>query len=115
MEVQKSVQNDHVAVKITLEDAGAVVGRAYLYLIKTDVHVEPYGYLEDVFVEESKRGQGVGTKLIQAAIDEARVRGFYKIIGTTRHEKSGVHAFYEGLGFENHGLEFRMDLVENRK
>lgn len=104
------------AVKLTMDDAGDTIGHAYLYLIQNDLHSAPYGLLEDVFIEEAHRGKGYGSKLVEAAIAEAKARGCYKLIGTSRHERKEVHAFYERLGFRNYGLEFRLDIgKENRK
>lgn len=50
------------AIKITVEENGQVLGRAYLYLIKNDLHDKPYGLLEDVFVEEKARGGDWGRR-----------------------------------------------------
>lgn len=114
MHIQKTGQQ-HVAVRIATSHDGAEIGHAYLYLIKNDLHDRPYGYLEDVFVVESYRGQGVGTELVQAAIVEARARGCYKIVGTSRMEREDVHAWYEKLGLKKYGIEFRMNLSESSK
>jgi GNAT superfamily N-acetyltransferase len=101
---------ESTAVKLTIDDAGNIIGHAYLYLIRNDLHSAPYGLLEDVFIEEPYRGKGYGSKLVEAAIAEAKKRGCYKLIGTSRHERKEVHVFYERLGFKNYGLEFRLDL-----
>tara|TARA_Y100000310_G_scaffold159115_1_gene158593 strand:+ start:11011 stop:11343 length:333 start_codon:yes stop_codon:yes gene_type:complete len=98
------------AIKITLEDDGSILGRAFIYLIKNDLHEQPYALLEDVFVEEVYRGQGNGQRLVQAAIDKAKELGCYKIIGTSRHSRQAVHEFYTKLGFHDYGKEFRMDI-----
>jgi predicted GNAT family acetyltransferase len=42
------------------------------------------GWIEDVVVDEGARGAGVGEKLTNAAIDEARVRGVRSIDLTSR-------------------------------
>lgn len=99
------------AVKFEIVDAGKVIGRVYLYLIKNDLHKEPYGYLEDLFVDESHRGSGLGKRLVQTVIEEAKKLGCYKLIGTSRNSRAEVHEFYKKLGFEEYGKEFRMDLV----
>lgn len=98
------------AIKITAEEGGKTVGRAFVYLIYNDLHAEPYGYLEDVFVGESRRGQGIGEKLVKEAIATARENKCYKLVGTSRNERTGVHEFYKKLGFADYGKEFRMDL-----
>ncbi|MBI4426884.1 MAG: GNAT family N-acetyltransferase [Candidatus Magasanikbacteria bacterium] len=109
MEITKS-EIKSKAIKFTIEKDGKVAGRAYLYLIYNNLHKESYGFLEDVFVEDVYRGQGIGGELVGAVIEEAKKLGCYKLIGTSRHSRSEVHEFYKKLGFEDYGVEFRMDL-----
>ena len=90
-------------------DGGEEVGRAFLYLMHNDLHEEPFGLLEDVFIKESERGGGIGTELVKNVIKKAEEVGCYKLIATSRHSRPKVHALYEKLGFENHGIEFRME------
>jgi len=49
--------------------------------------------------------------LVQAAIEEAKKIGCYKLVATTRHHREIVCAWYEKFGFKNYGAEFRMDLL----
>ena len=90
-------------------EEGREIGRAFLYLLNNDLHQKPFGLMEDLLVAEEMRGQGIGTKLVQELIREAKKQGCYKVICTSRYGKDGVHKMYEGLGFKNHGLEFRLD------
>lgn len=85
------------------------LARAYLYILKNDLHEEPFGFMEDVFVDESLRGQGIGTEIVNYLIAEAKRQGCYKLICTSRHEKPKVHGLYKRLGFMDHGAEFRID------
>ncbi len=71
--------------------------------------------MEDVFVDKKLRGQGIGTILVKKIIAEAKKNKCYKLIATSRHKRPRVHAFYEKLGFKNHGLEFRVDLPPHLK
>jgi len=98
------------AVKFEMRDDEKVVGRAYLYLIKNDLHDGPYGLLEDLFVEEEYRKHGIGGQLVKAVIEEAKKLGCYKLVGTSRNSRAEVHEFYKKLGFSEYGKEFRMDL-----
>jgi len=36
--------------------------------------------------------------------------GCYKLVATSRASRPRVHELYERLGFENYGVEFRMNL-----
>ena len=96
-------------IKFFITDGKKEIGRAYLYILSNDLHKEPFGFLEDVLVDENYRGQGLGTNLVRRIIKAAQKHGCYKLICTSRHSRSTVHALYERLGFKNHGLEFRMD------
>jgi len=96
-------------VRLAIIENGEEAGHAFVYILRNDLHEEPFGFLEDVFVKESHRGKGLGTKLVQAAINEARRRGCYKLVGTSRGERCAVHKMYVKLGFTDYGKEFRMD------
>lgn len=108
MKLIKSIKPSK-AIKIEITQRGRKVGRAYLYLIKNDLSKKPYGLMEDVFVDERYRGQGLGTKLIKKVIEEAKRQKCYKLIATSRISKPGLHTFYQGFGFKKWGVEFRMD------
>lgn len=96
--------------KFTAHDDNKEVGRAYLYILHNDLHERPFGFIEDVFVEEEYRGQGVGSQLVKNMMEEAKKRNCYKMIMTSRYSKPKVHDLYERLGFKDHGKEFRLDL-----
>lgn len=97
-------------VKFFIEKDGKEVARAFLYVMNNDLHKEPFGFLEDLFVDESLRGHGIGTELLNMVIAEAKNLGCYKLVATSRHERELVHKMYEKAGFENFGLEFKMYL-----
>ena len=96
-------------IKIVLQENNTAIGRAFLYLLQNELHKEPFGLMEDVFVEEQFRGKGYGEKLVKAIIEEATKRHCYKLICTSRFSNEKAHHLYEKLGFKNHGNEFRMD------
>ncbi len=96
-------------IKFYIKESGREVGRAYLYILSNDLHDKPFGLMEDVFVDEALRGKGVGSNLVRKVIEEAQKRGCYKLICTSRYEKPKVHELYIGLGFKEHGKEFRVD------
>ena len=96
-------------IKFYAEKDNKEVARAYLYLMNNDLHDEPFGFMEDVFVDESLRGQGIGSKLVTKLIKEAKNQGCYKLICTSRYEKPRVHSLYEKIGFKDWGKEFRID------
>jgi GNAT superfamily N-acetyltransferase len=64
-----------------------------------------YATLWDVIVHPDYRGQGVGSRLVHAAIDPFRQRGFSYI---ALYSVAGVEPFYERLGFRRHPAGMRL-------
>lgn len=110
MELKKQTRSDTYSIQISIKEKGRVLGWAFLVVIRNDRHDEPYGLLENVYVETAYRNQGLGGRLVQAVIEEAKAKGCYKILATTRYSKPEIQKWYEKLGFRNHGIEFRLDL-----
>ena len=98
-------------IRFTFDGDSGEAARAYLYLMHNDLHEEPFGLLEDVHVDETLRGRGIGKELVHEVIKRAREERCYKIIATSRFSRPGVHEFYEEIGFVDYGKEFRLDLV----
>ncbi|MDQ0041700.1 GNAT family N-acetyltransferase [Variovorax boronicumulans] len=58
------------------------------------------------------RGQGLGTQLLQAAIDRSWARGLTRIELSVRADNLNAKALYERLGFEHEGLARRASLID---
>lgn len=56
-------------------------------------------WIEDVVVDASARGHGVGEALNQAALDEARARGAVTVDLTSRPSREAANRLYQRLGF----------------
>lgn len=97
-------------IRISVTDNGTEVGRAYIYIMRNDLHDHPFGMMEDVYVDEAHRGTGVGSKLVKQVIELAKKANCYKLIATSRTSRPKVHELYQRLGFTQHGVEFRIDL-----
>ena len=95
-------------IRFSIERDGVEVARAYLYLMTNDLHERPFGLMEDVFVHESCRGDGLGSSLVDEVIAAAKEANCYKLIATSRDSRPKVHDLYRRIGFEDHGREFRM-------
>ncbi|GIN37252.1 GNAT family N-acetyltransferase [Heyndrickxia oleronia] len=55
--------------------------------------------IEGVRISSSSRGEGVGTELIQWAIERAKTRGCHLVQLTTDKKREDALRFYERLGF----------------
>lgn len=98
-------------VKFAVMQEGQEIGRAWLYVLYNDLHEEPFGLLEDVWVDEKYRSEGIGGKLVKKVIARAKAEHCYKLIATSRDDgtRDAVHEWYKRLGFKEWGTEFRMD------
>jgi ribosomal protein S18 acetylase RimI-like enzyme len=94
-------------LSICFEDSE--IGHAYLYILRNDIHEEPFAYLEDVYVEQQWRGSPAGEALVTHAINVAKEAGCYKIIGNVKHEHVCTLRWYRRFGFLNKANEVRID------
>jgi len=113
MEIKSEIKGNAYGIKISAYEDGEEAGWVYFYIISNDLHKEPVGIIENLFVHEKFRRLGIGSALIKNLINKAKEIGCYKIVCTSRHENIKVHEFYKKLGFQDRGLEFRMDLSGN--
>jgi GNAT superfamily N-acetyltransferase len=99
-------------IRFSIREGGVEAGHAYLYVLTNDLHHEPFGLLEDVFVEDKFIKSGVAGQLVAEIMRAAKKEGCYKLIATSRLNTSRklLHAWYKRLGFKDYGKEFRMDL-----
>ena len=77
---------------------GEIAGMLTLVVYRVPTGVD--ARIEDVVVDESARGRGVGEALTRAAIDRARAAGAHAIGLTSRPEREAANRLYRRLGFE---------------
>lgn len=76
---------------------GRVVGSLTLVLYRIPTGLK--AWIEDVVVDESARGHGVGEALNQAALDEARRHGAKSVSLTSRPSREAANRLYQRIGF----------------
>lgn len=77
---------------------GAAVGA--LTLVWYDVPSGRKGWIEDVVVDASARGAGVGEALVRAALERAAREGVERVMLTSRPARRAARALYRKVGFE---------------
>jgi ribosomal protein S18 acetylase RimI-like enzyme len=77
---------------------GRVVGCLTLALYRIPTGLK--AWIEDVVVDDSARGQGVGEALNRVAITEAVHRGAKHVSLTSRSSREAANRLYQRLGFE---------------
>jgi GNAT superfamily N-acetyltransferase len=79
---------------------GAVVATTYLNVIPNiSRSASPYAVIENVVVEESLRGSGLGKQIMAATLQAAWAAGCYKAMLMTGSRKPATHNFYRACGF----------------
>jgi ribosomal protein S18 acetylase RimI-like enzyme len=78
--------------------AGEIIGM--LTLVTFPIPTGLRARIEDVVVDESARGQGVGAALTEEAIRLARAAGARTIDLTSRPSRQSANRLYERLGFQ---------------
>lgn len=67
--------------------------------------------VEDVVVEVSWRGRGVGKLMMAFARQLAEEKGCYKMVLSSNRHREAAHRFYEKLGFVRHGYSFSINCL----
>jgi GNAT superfamily N-acetyltransferase len=94
-----------------VEDAGEVVGTLQLTFIPGLSHQGAWrGQIEAVRIAASRRGQGLGERLIGWAVEECRARGCLMVQLTTNLSRKDAHRFYERLGFRHSHAGYKLSL-----
>ena len=86
-----------VAVDDELSGADAILGSLTLALFRIPTGLR--AWIEDVVVDESARGRGVGELLNQRALEVERTRGARTVDLTSRPSRAAANRLYQRLGF----------------
>lgn len=95
--------------RFSVEQDDREVASAYLYIMSNDAQPVPFGLMDDVLVDASLRGKGIGTELVDAVITAAKAEHCYKLIGISRDSRPDIDELYRRRGFVERGTEFRID------
>ncbi len=57
------------------------------------------GMIEDVVVSEQHRGKGIGRKLMELLIEQAKIRKLNDVLLFSGHHRTAAIALYKSLGF----------------
>jgi GNAT superfamily N-acetyltransferase len=100
--------NQHLVVAVR---EGRVVGTLQLTIIPgLSRRGATRSIIEAVRIHADERGSGLGTQLIEWAIDASRREGCHLVQLTSDKSRVDAHRFYERLGFEASHLGFKLQL-----
>jgi GNAT superfamily N-acetyltransferase len=99
MEDLKQIVDSKCSDLLIVRAAGGGSLLGALTLIHFRIPTGIRAWIEDVVVDASARGQGVGKALIQAAIDKSHDLGARTLDLTSNPDRESAHRLYEGAGF----------------
>lgn len=82
---------------IAIDDTGTIVGMATLVTFRIPTGVR--AWIEDVVVDDTGRGQGVGTALTEAMVARAAEHGARTVDLTSRPSRDAANRMYQKAGF----------------
>jgi ribosomal protein S18 acetylase RimI-like enzyme len=94
-----------------LGPGGDVVGALTLAVFRIPTGLR--AWIEDVVVDQSVRGRGVGSALVRAGLQRAQEAGCRSVDLTSRPSRLDANRLYQGLGFTRRETNvYRFDLGE---
>ncbi len=91
-----------------VDEGGAVIGTVLGAVLPGLTHGgRSWMQIENMVVDEARRGSGIGRALIDACVDFARERDCYKVQLQSDEQREGAHRFYERAGFLPSSVGFR--------
>lgn len=106
----KSITGEHGIVFVAQESesiVGYICGYIGTFLYRQNPTMAE---IDNMVVEESARGKGVGSNLIKTFETEAKHRGAKRIKISALIANTRAHGFYTKSGFHQHELVFEKDL-----
>lgn len=83
------------------KDNDKVVASCYIAIIPNLTwNATPIGFIENVITDEKYRHRGLGSKVLQMAIDLGKSRNTHKLVLLSAAHRESAHSFYYGLGFD---------------
>jgi GNAT superfamily N-acetyltransferase len=85
---------------LVADEDGRVIGFVNANFRPQLHHLAPVGTIDELVVDEAKRGRRIGERLVEAVLEEARRRGADTVEVTTHERRERARAFYRRCGFE---------------
>jgi ribosomal protein S18 acetylase RimI-like enzyme len=108
-ELAEMVASPATTLLVARTSAGEIVGS--LTLVGFRIPTGLRAWIEDVVVDESARGAGVGEALVRAALESAAAAGARSVDLTSRPSREAANRLYRRLGFERRETNvYRLEL-----
>lgn len=108
-QVAEMLASPAISQFIARDDLGTIVGVSTLVTFRIPTGLR--AWIEDVIVDETRRGQGVGEALTWFMLDRARHLGAVSVDLTSRPSRETANRLYQRIGFEKRDTNvYRYDL-----
>ena len=94
----RAIVDDRDSVLYVARIGGQIVGSLTLAMYRIPTGLK--AWIEDVVVDETARGRGIGEALNVAALEEARRRGAKSVDLTSRPSRDVANRLYQRMGFQ---------------
>jgi GNAT superfamily N-acetyltransferase len=92
------------------EQEGRLIGIVHHLLHRSCWTTGDYCYLQDLFVDASQRGHGVGRSLIEHVAAEARAKGASRVHWLTHETNADAQKLYERIAARSGFIQYRIVL-----
>ncbi len=103
-EILKLIKDDNNPIYVYTDDNDIVQGYAFLNFKDTtgldSLVYRKELYIDDLCVDSSSRGQGIGKKLYYFVLDLAKSLGFYHVTLNVWNGNDSAMAFYKSIGLK---------------
>jgi GNAT superfamily N-acetyltransferase len=106
----RALTTDNLRIYVALRGDHVVGTTSLLVMPHVTYGCHPTGFIEPMVVAAEHRRSGVGRRLAERAIADARDAGCRKlqVVSHKRHADDGAHDFYRSLGFVAEAEGFRL-------
>lgn len=104
-----SSEND---VLFSLEEDGKILGFCAYAIVNNLWQEGCIAYIYALVIDEKYRGKGLGSRLINEAIGDAKERGLKRVELDSGFQRERAHRFYLKLGFEKRAYLFSYSFKE---
>jgi GNAT superfamily N-acetyltransferase len=101
LHIEQCLADNSHSIFVAEQRDGKIVGYVSVHWLPYLFMKGPEGYISELFVRESGRGQGVGGELLRKIETEARARGCARLsLINLRNRESYMRQFYVKAGWE---------------
>ena len=95
--LQRIIESDSAQILIAEDENGEILGTMTLIIFQIPTGIR--AWIEDVVVDSSARGKGIGKKLNLAALELAKQAGAKTVDLTSRPARQEANHLYRSIGF----------------